>query len=75
MNFTVRITNCARFACSMESAALHHPHANIYVIVASPILEDEFMVRLTDAYKNIKVRHLDVAQFLSGNKVRSADTK
>ena len=56
-----------RFKCSIESAAYHHPYANIYVFVTSAFLYDDFMESLTDTYKNIKVRHLNVQQFLKGD--------
>lgn len=59
-------TLTARVACAIESAAFHHPHSHIYVILTSPKVNVKSVDHLTKSYTNINFRYLHVRSFLRG---------
>ena len=55
-----------RFTCSIESAAKHHPDATINLIMTSETVDPKSVEHLIKNYKNIRIKHINVEQFLRG---------
>ncbi|XP_034100892.1 lactosylceramide 4-alpha-galactosyltransferase-like [Drosophila nasuta] len=62
LNFT------AHNACGIESAALHHPTHDVYVLVACPTFRPQAdpMIDAMLSYKNVKFRYVNLWRFAEG---------
>ena len=57
--------------CVMESAAKHNPNTTIYLLVVSPILQDDQLQTFQSEYKNIQVKHIHIPSLIHGTPIES----
>lgn len=70
-----RLTLLSKQLCVIESAAKHNPNTTIYVLVISPILQDNELQTVGSKYKNIQVKHVHIQSLLFGTPIESLWTR
>ena len=46
--------------CVIESASKHNPNTTIYLLMTSPVLQDNQLQTIQSEYKNILVKHIHI---------------
>ncbi|XP_034098262.2 lactosylceramide 4-alpha-galactosyltransferase-like [Drosophila albomicans] len=67
----------AHSACAIESAALHHPTYDVFVLVACPTIRQQTdpILDAMLSYKNVKLRYVNLWRFAKGSPIEYWLTK
>ena len=61
-----RIILTLKQLCVIESAAKHNPNTTIYLLMTSPVLQDNQLQTIQSEYKNILVKHIHIPSLIHG---------